>query len=101
MIFVDDLLVFCGAIRQAPPPPGGGGNGEDFGQCIRCGPGQPLGSSSAEQVRPCQPETTLGAECVPAQPVLCYNEGRLVEGTTNGTVSLPAPSERPTTSWGR
>ena len=56
MIFVDDLLVFCGAIRQAPPPPGGGGNGEDFGQCIRCGPGQPLGSSSAEQVRPCQPE---------------------------------------------
>jgi len=45
--------------------------------------------------------TTLGAECVPAQPVLCYNEGRLVEGTTNGTVSLPAPSERPTTSWGR
>ena len=44
---------------------------------------------------------TLGAECVPAQPVLCYNEGRLVEGTTNGTASLPAPSERPTTSWGR
>eukprot|EP01043_Picozoa_sp_COSAG02_P018337 COSAG02_NODE_855_length_16487_cov_19.113498_8_plen_194_part_00 len=48
MIFVDDLLIFCGAVRPAPAAPG---NGEDFGQCIRCGPGHPPGSSNAEQVR--------------------------------------------------
>lgn len=48
MIFVDDLLIFCGAVRPAPAAPG---NGEDFGQYIRCGPGHPPGSSNAEQVR--------------------------------------------------
>lgn len=51
MVFVDDALVFCGAIQAAPPSPNRGGNGEDFGQCIRCGPGHPPGSSNAEQVR--------------------------------------------------
>lgn len=50
MIFVDDLLVFCGGVRAAPPAPG---NGEDFGQCIRCSPGHPPGSWNAEQV--CSP----------------------------------------------
>ena len=47
MIFVDDLLIFCGAVRAAPPAPG---NGEDFGQCIRCSPGHLPGSWNAEQV---------------------------------------------------
>lgn len=47
MIFVDDLLIFCGAVRPAPAAPGNG----DFGQYIRCGPGHPPGSSNAEQVR--------------------------------------------------
>ena len=97
MIFVDDLLVFCGAIRQAPPPPGRGGNGEDFGQCIRCGPGQPLGSSSAEQVRPCQPEVPPSAlsACLRSRCCATTKGGLSREPRTELRRCQPRPSGRP------
>jgi hypothetical protein len=119
MVFVDDLLVFCGGICAAPPSPARGGNGEDFGQCIRCGPGHPPGSSNAEQVRFCSTQAwdqNLTRLCLPAvcwllvallvtldsfvQGVLCYDEGRLVGGATVPAVgpTMPAPMARPTTS---
>ena len=86
MLFVDDLLVLCGELNQAPRD----AEGHDFGQCF-C-----FGSTSNRKGR-------RGNLKNDEQGVLCFNEGHLVEGAHSNTVPVAiqnSSAERPTTSWG-
>ena len=83
MLFVDDLLVLHGVLAQAPEHDSGG----DFGRCFCFG---------AAHRRDVTSDTSRSDG-----QVLCFNEGRLVEGREQlATAAPPQSIQRPSTSWG-